>query len=124
MNVKSQSELDIVGRETCVIKNHNHIQVLVVAGGMTGDGLTASTEILEDGEWREVGELTVPMADLRGVTLQDTVIMTGMTLFSKVRQATLNDILSYNANTAQHAVSPIEAGYVDMCLFINRRDFI
>ena len=45
---------------------------------MTADGYTASTEILEDGEWREVGELPMPMADLRGVTLQDTVIMTGM----------------------------------------------
>ena len=49
-----------------------------MAGGMTAGGYTASTEILEDGEWREVGELPVPMADLRGVTLQDTVIMTGM----------------------------------------------
>ena len=47
---------------------------------MTAGGYTASTEILEDGEWREVGELPVPMADLRGVTLQDTVIMTGLRL--------------------------------------------
>ena len=53
------------------------IQVLVVAGGMTADGYTASTEIFEDGEWREVGELPMAMAELRGVTLEDTVIMTG-----------------------------------------------
>ena len=45
---------------------------------MTAEGYTASTEVFEDGEWREVGELPVPMADLRGVTLQDTVIMTGL----------------------------------------------
>ena len=51
--------------------------MLVVAGGMTADGYTASTEIFEDGEWREVGELPMAMADLRGVTLEDTVIMTG-----------------------------------------------
>ena len=51
-----------------------------MAGGMTAGGYTASTEILEDGEWREVGELPMPMADLRGVTLQDTVIMTGLRL--------------------------------------------
>lgn len=51
--------------------------MLVVAGGMTADGYTASTEVFEDGEWREVGELPVPMADLRGANLGDTVIMTG-----------------------------------------------
>ena len=51
--------------------------MLLVAGGMTAEGYTASTEIFEDGEWREVGELPVPMADLRGANLGDTVIMTG-----------------------------------------------
>ena len=51
--------------------------MLVVAGGVTADGFTASTEIFEDGEWREVGELPMAMSDLRGVTLEDTVIMTG-----------------------------------------------
>ena len=63
--------------------SHLNLQVLVVAGGMTAEGYTASTEIYEGGEWREVGNLPVPMSDLRGVTLDGTVIMTGKTYLTR-----------------------------------------
>ena len=38
----------------------------------------ASTEIYQDGRWREVGPLPAAVYDLKGVTVDNTVFMTGV----------------------------------------------
>ena len=38
----------------------------------------ASTEIYQDGRWREVGPLPAAVYDLKGVTIDNTVFMTGV----------------------------------------------
>ena len=58
----------------------NHFQVYLVTGGTTGSTYLASTEILISGSdaWSQVGDLpTGPIYGLRGVSLNNKIIMTG-----------------------------------------------
>ena len=54
------------------------LQVLLVTGGLSVDyEHLASTEIYQDGQWREVGALPVALTRLKGASLDNTVFMTG-----------------------------------------------
>ena len=58
----------------------NQFQVYLVTGGWTGSAELVSTEILSSGSdaWRQVGDLpTGPISGLRGVSLNNKIIMTG-----------------------------------------------
>ena len=49
-----------------------------MTGGFSADyEYLASTEIYQDGLWREVGALPVPLLRLKGASLDNTVFMTG-----------------------------------------------
>ena len=55
------------------------LQVFLVTGGKTSSGNIASTEVLVHGDssWSYVGDLPVPTRGLRGVSVNNKVIMTG-----------------------------------------------
>ena len=58
----------------------NQFQVYLVTGGWTGSAELVSTEILISGSdaWTRVGDLPIgPISGLRGVSLNDKIIMTG-----------------------------------------------
>ena len=54
------------------------IQVYLVVGGWTGAGGTNTTEVYSGGQWRTVGALPVAVNGLAGVTVGNTVYMTGL----------------------------------------------
>ena len=75
-------------------KQFHHLhQVYLVAGGCSlidvgischGSGYLSSTEIYRGGQWVTTGPLPVAVAGVRGVTLDNTVLMTGqLTLYSE-----------------------------------------
>ena len=60
--------------------HNNQFQVYLVTAGYTGSTFLASTEILISGSdaWTHVGDLpTGPIFALRGVSLNNKIIMTG-----------------------------------------------
>ena len=54
------------------------IQVYLVVGGRTGAAYTDTTEVYSGGRWRTVGALPVAVSGLAGVTIENTVYMTGL----------------------------------------------
>ena len=55
------------------------IQVYLVVGGWTDAGhRTNTTEVYSGGRWRTVGALPVAVSSLAGVTIENTVFMTGL----------------------------------------------
>ena len=63
------------------IKNfcsHLYFQNYLVAGGSNGHHLLDSTEVFRDGEWTVVAPLPLALEGVRGVTLDNTVFMTGV----------------------------------------------
>ena len=57
----------------------NEAQAFIVVGGERWDGATASTEIYKMGTsaWKTVAPLPFEVSGLAGVTLDNTVYMTG-----------------------------------------------
>ena len=57
----------------------NVYQVYLVTGGYNGGTEVDSTEVLLlDGEWTEVGLLPLAMTGLKGVSLNNNIIMAGI----------------------------------------------
>ena len=54
------------------------IQVYLVVGGYTGAVYTDTTEVYSGGLWRTVGPLPEAVYRLAGVTIDNTVFMTGL----------------------------------------------
>ena len=55
------------------------IQVYLVVGGWTDAGRrTDTTEVYSGGQWRTVGALPEAVSSLAGVTIGNTVFMTGL----------------------------------------------
>ena len=54
------------------------IQVYLVVGGYTGAVYTDTTEVYSGGLWRTVGALPEAVYRLAGVTIDNTVFMTGL----------------------------------------------
>ena len=55
------------------------VQVYLVVGGYISDGTgTDTTEVFNGGQWRTVGALPEASNGLAGVTIRNTVFMTGM----------------------------------------------
>ena len=54
------------------------IQVYLVVGGHTGSVYTDTTEVYSGGLWRTVGALPEAVYRLAGVTIENTVYMTGL----------------------------------------------
>ena len=55
------------------------IQVYLVVGGSTGGVVsTDTTEVFTGGRWRSVGVIPVAVKGLAGVTIENTVFMTGL----------------------------------------------
>ena len=57
------------------------IQVYLIVGGWTGAANTDTTEVYSGGQWRTVGALPVAVRGLAGVTIENTVYMTGLYYF-------------------------------------------
>ena len=57
---------------------HLYFQNFLVAGGSNGYHLLDSTEVFRDGVWTVVAPLPVALEGVRGVTLDNTVFMTGV----------------------------------------------
>ena len=57
---------------------HLYFQNFLVAGGSNDYHLLDSTEVFRDGEWTLMAPLPVALEGLRGVTLDNTVFMTGV----------------------------------------------
>ena len=55
-----------------------YFQNFLVAGGSNGYHLLDSTEVFRDGEWTVVAPLPLALEGVRGVTLDNTVFMTGV----------------------------------------------
>ena len=49
-----------------------------MVGGWTGGVFTDTTEVFSGGQWSTVGPLPTAVAALAGVTIDNTVYMTGM----------------------------------------------
>ena len=57
---------------------HLYFQNLLVARGSNNYHLLDSTEVFRDGEWTVVAPLPLALEGVRGVTLDNTVFMTGL----------------------------------------------
>ena len=57
---------------------HLYFQNFLVAGGSNDYHLLDSTEVFRDGEWTVVAPLPLTLEGVRGVTLDNTVFMTGV----------------------------------------------
>ena len=68
---------ELVSRHSQIILN-NLTQVLLVVGGLTDGGYTDTTEVFSGGQWSTVGPLPAAVSALAGVTIDNTVYMTGL----------------------------------------------
>ena len=68
--------VDIFGKSIGICLLLCKIQVYLVVGGYTGIVYTDTTEVYSGGRWRTVGVL--PVAGLAGVTIENTVFVTGL----------------------------------------------
>ena len=65
-------------KEWMVFCLHLYFQNFLVAGGSNDYHLLDSTEVFRDGEWTVVAPLPLALEGVRGVTLDNTVFMTGV----------------------------------------------
>ena len=86
--------------------NNDNVMVYLVTGGYwgyygSGGKPISSTEILEAGaeHWKPVpeGDLPAPMFGLKGVSFDNTIVMTG----GKAQNYIYNNVLSYNITTTK-----------------------
>ena len=49
-----------------------------MVGGLIGGGYTDTTEVFSGGQWSTVGQLPAAVVALAGVTIGNTVYMTGL----------------------------------------------
>jgi len=107
--------------------NSDGKMVYLVTGGWSGSGYLSSTEVLVDGaaSWAFAGELPKAMSDLKGVSLNNEILMTGgigegeqdYILQFNVDDGSWTQVGQLQASRARHGASVINAeDVIDYCV--------